>query len=80
MNCSGRFLPDEIRSNHIFVRALRSEGTKVHAQPRSSRRSLNLGLLFVLVFRPWNESWKLKGLPDFHTLGRPPMSYIPLNH
>ena len=28
-------------------RALRSEGTKAHAQPRSSRRSLNLDLVRV---------------------------------
>lgn len=52
MNCSGKLSPDEIRQNHIFVpgsskRDLRSEGAKAHAQPRSSRRSLNLDLVRV---------------------------------
>ena len=36
-------------------RALRSEGTKVHAQPRSSRRSLNLDLVSVGSTESWWE-------------------------
>ena len=58
VNCSGRLLPDEIsqitslcrassEQHSSSKRALRSEGTKAHAQPRSSRRSLNLDLVRV---------------------------------